>query len=61
MSPNSVRSNWVKKEVETALLKEIKGKRGAVIPLYYRKCKFPAFLEGKCYIDFKNNMDYKAS
>jgi len=52
LSPDSVASPWVKKEVEVALNEEISGHRVKVLPLLCRKCKVPPFLAGKLYADF---------
>lgn len=59
LSPDSVESEWVKKEVEIALNDEIAGERVKVIPILVRTCEIPGFLQGKIYIDFrrKNNWD----
>ena len=36
LSPDSVKSDWVRKEVNIALTKEIQGKRVKVLPLLYK-------------------------
>lgn len=52
LSPDSVRSEWVKREVNTAMTQEIDGRRVKVLPLLYRPCDIPAFLRHKLYADF---------
>lgn len=55
LSPNSVESNWAKKELNVAITKEIKGKKVKVLPIQYKECKAPAFLQDKKYADFTKN------
>jgi hypothetical protein len=52
LTPNSVKSEWVKKELEVALNSEITGRKLKVLPLLVVKCKVPGFLQGKAYADF---------
>jgi hypothetical protein len=52
LSPRSVRSRWVKKELEIAMNMEIKSDSVIVLPLLLEKCEIPPFLEGKVYADF---------
>jgi hypothetical protein len=52
LSPRSVRSRWVKKELEVAMTMELKGDSVIVLPLLLEKCDIPPFLEGKVYADF---------
>lgn len=58
LSPESIKSEWVKKEVDIAMNQEIKGKRVKVLPLMFKKCNLPWFLEGKFYADFTNPNEY---
>lgn len=58
LSPNSVNSPWVQREVETALTKEICGKRVFVLPFLYQDCEIPPFLSGKAYADFRTDDGY---
>lgn len=55
LSPDSVKSNWVKKEVKIALGKESKVKRFKVIPVILRECKIASYLEGKIWADFRQS------
>lgn len=52
LTPNSVKSDWVKREVEIALNREIRSKRVKVLPLLFEDCSMPGFLLGKIYADF---------
>lgn len=58
LSPNSVSSEWVKREVDVAMNQEIAGKRVKVIPILYRHCEMPGFLLGKKHVDFTEEAKY---
>ena len=47
LSPNSVNSKWVKREVHPALAKEVSSKQIKVVPLVYSQCEVPPFLRDK--------------
>ena len=53
ISKHSVRSSWVKKELEIAMSMEIKKKKVIVIPIRLDNCKFPSFLKDKKWADFR--------
>jgi hypothetical protein len=57
LSPNSASSEWVRREVNIALTKEIKGKKVKVLPLIYKKCDIPGFLADKLYADFTEDFE----
>ncbi|HEX8090000.1 MAG TPA: TIR domain-containing protein [Blastocatellia bacterium] len=59
LSPNSVESDWVRQELEIAMIEEIKGRRIKVLPILYHRCKLPHFLEGKKYADFTLLAEYQ--
>jgi hypothetical protein len=61
LSPDSVRSEWVTREVEIALTQEINGRRMKVLPLLFRQCEVPAFLSAKLFVDFTKEEAYEAS
>jgi hypothetical protein len=61
LSPASVSSEWVRREVEIAMNHEIKGRKVKVLPLLYKPCKLPLFLEGKVYDDCSTKSKYKNS
>jgi TIR domain len=58
LSPNSVASPWVQREVDVAMNQEIMGRRVKVLPLMYRACDLPGFLLGKRYADFTEDTRY---
>ena len=55
ISPASIRSRWVQKEIDIAMNQEIKRRKVKVIPVLRKSCKLPGFLEGKLYADFTNS------
>lgn len=61
LSPESVESSWVQKEVEIAMTQEINGKRVIVLPLLYKDCNMPTFLQDKFYADFRLEEIYTKS
>ncbi len=52
LSENSIRSNWVKKELKAALGKEAGAGRKFVFPVKIDGCKLPPVLAGRLFIDF---------
>ena len=60
LSPESTSSEWVKRELDVAMNQEIRGKRVKVLPLLYKQCELPGFLEGKLYADFTEEAKYEA-
>lgn len=58
LSPNSVDSNWVKKEVATGLILELWEEKWLgekfVIPVLLKTCKVPLMLREKIYANFTN-------
>jgi TIR domain len=61
LSPDSVASPWVQREVDVAMNQEIMGRRVKVLPLMYRKCDLPGFLLGKRYANFTNDTHYQTA
>lgn len=55
ISADSVESEWVKKELDIAMNREIESKRVVVIPILTGKCEIPGFLKGKLYADMTSN------
>lgn len=58
LSPSSVKSDWVRKEISIAMSLEIKGKNIEVIPLLYKPCDIPIILRDKLYADFTQKGQY---
>jgi len=57
LSQASVSSEWVKKEVNAGLLRELEEKRVIVLPVLVENCEIPIFLRDKLYADFRSNFD----
>jgi len=57
LSPSSVKSDWVQKELRTALYREIEQRSVFVLPILYKDCKIPIFLKEKKYADFSENYE----
>jgi len=52
ISANSVRSNWVQKELSLAMTKEVLSGEVVVLPIVIEPCLLPSFLTDKLYADF---------
>ena len=57
LTPESVQSEWCKRELSSGLLRELEEKRVVVMPLLLRDCQIPIFARGKLYADFRKNFD----
>lgn len=51
LSPDSVSSEWVKRELDTALTHQLSGQNVTVIPILIEKCAIPATLKAVRYIE----------
>ena len=60
ISKNSVRSQWVQKELSIAMSKEIRGKRVVVLPILLNDCKIPTHLQDKLFADFRGKGSFEA-
>jgi hypothetical protein len=58
LSPSSVASKWVQRELDVAMNQEIAGKHVKVLPILLQDCAMPGFLVGKLYADFRNENEY---
>ena len=58
LSPDSVASPWVQRELDVAMNQEILGQRVKVLPIMYKSCELPGFLLGKFYADFTDTESY---
>ena len=58
LSPNSVGSNCVQREIEIALNREVAGLTITVLPLLYKDCAIPAFMADKICADFRDPANY---
>lgn len=61
LSPRSIKSNWVQKELEIAMNREIGSGEVVVLPLVMEECDLPTFLQGKLYADFSSAEKYDDS
>ena len=52
LSHNSINSEWVQRELQIALQKEIRGKKIVVLPILIETVEIPPFLKDKLYADF---------
>jgi hypothetical protein len=55
LSKASVRSEWVRKELNTALMRELQERRVVVLPILLEECDVPLLLRDKKYADFTKN------
>ncbi|MBI2305350.1 MAG: toll/interleukin-1 receptor domain-containing protein [Chloroflexi bacterium] len=55
LSPHSVESPWVKKELNAALSMELEKRQLFVIPALIAECEAPLFLKDKMYADFRSD------
>ena len=61
LSPNSIKSRWVQKEIDVAMTLEINGQKIKILPLMLERCELPGFLLGKFYADFTEQQKYEYS
>lgn len=61
LSKNSVKSNWVQKELNLAMSKEINEDRIVVLPIVIDNCELPDYLKDKLYGDFTNSEYFEES
>jgi hypothetical protein len=57
LSKASVNSAWVKKEINSGLLRELEELRVIVLPVLIEDCEIPIFLREKIYADFRSSFD----
>jgi hypothetical protein len=55
LSPDSVASAWVQRELSAALMKELDRRDVFVLPLLHRDCEIPLLLRDKLYADFRTS------
>lgn len=53
LSKSSVKSEWVRKELNAALIKELQEKRVVILPVVIEDCDIPPLLSDKVYADFR--------
>ena len=57
LSENSIRSDWVRKELNAALIREVDDKKIKILPVIIDDCDIPLFLREKLYVDFRKDFD----
>ena len=57
LSKHSVESEWCKRELGGALMRELEEKRVVVLPLLVEDCDIPIFLKEKLYADFRKDFE----
>jgi hypothetical protein len=57
LSPASVKSHWVKRELNMALMRELSEKKVVVLPILLEECKLPGFISDKKYADFRESYE----
>lgn len=57
LSKASTESEWCKREISSAFLKELEEKRVFVLPVLLEDCDIPLFARGKLYADFRTSFD----
>ena len=55
LSDQSVKSEWVKKELNQALIQEVERRKVHILPLKLSDCEIPALIKDKKYADFTNS------
>jgi hypothetical protein len=61
LSPDSVDSEWVKREVQLATSLSSRGKEIRILPIVARPCKIPRFLKDRAYADFQHKRNWEES
>lgn len=57
LSPHSISSAWVKREISYALTRELETNSNLIYPILLDNCDIPPFLRDKAFADFRNNYD----
>lgn len=55
LSPRSVASSWVQKELEIGINRELRDQRMRVLPIMLEECDVPLFLSDKLYADLRDD------
>ncbi len=55
LSPESVSSAWVKKELSASFVRELEDRQVVILPVLYRNTQIPIVLRDKLYADFTVN------
>ncbi len=55
LSPDSIKSNWVGKELSTAQVIEVERQKVFILPILYKTADIPIFLKDKVFADFRRS------
>ena len=55
LSPASVKSEWVRRELDTALTRQLSGQNVKIIPILSEECEIPESLASIKYVDFRED------
>lgn len=58
LSPHSVRSEWVQRELNAGLVKELDLRRVFLLPILKQPCQIPAIIADKKWADFRERYDF---
>ena len=61
ISKNSVKSKWVEKELQLAMMKEVESRTVVVLPIVIDDVEMPSYLADKVYADFRNPHAFETS
>jgi hypothetical protein len=57
LSPDSVESRWVREELSAIQVRQLAAKGVGVLPVLYRDCEIPLFLQSRVHADFRASFD----
>ena len=57
LSPSSIESNWVKNELNAALMEEASNKGIVILPAVIEDCEIPMLLRDRIYADFRKQFE----
>lgn len=57
LSPEALKSEWVKAEIETAWHNKMLERERAILPILYRDCELPSLMRGIKYADFTDDYE----
>jgi hypothetical protein len=57
LSPDALRSEWVKTELSAAWIRQMNTRRVGVLPILLRDCEIPLLLADRRYADFRTDFD----
>lgn len=57
LSPDSVESRWVREELSAIQVRQLAAKGVRVLPVLFRDCEIPLFLQSRVHADFRTSYD----